>query len=104
MAESFDLAAWVRASCEAQGVPVKVEDPDVVNRVCAVLRASEPGTGSCGSTTGSRSTTSELPDRLDTLGVELGGLRATGSDHGVVEHGSDDGVLPVEDEPGPLVA
>lgn len=104
MAEGFDLAAWVRASCEDQGVPVKVEDLDVINRVCAVLRASEPGTGSCGSTKGSGSMPSDAPDRSDPVGVQGRGGRSAGCDDGVVEDGRNDGVLAVEDEAGPLVA
>ncbi len=33
------LAAWVRASCEAQGVPEKVTDPAVLHRVSTLLGA-----------------------------------------------------------------
>mgnify|MGYP001331189652 CR=1 FL=1 len=39
-----DLAAWVAASCEAQGVPEHVTDPLVVSRVSALLgQARAPG-------------------------------------------------------------
>ena len=41
--QGFDVGAWVRESCEAQGVPVKVTDPDVLRRVCALLGANESG-------------------------------------------------------------
>ncbi len=104
MADSFDLAAWVAASCEAQGVPVKVEDPEVIRRVCVLLRASESGTDSCGSTGGSRPVASEAPDRLDSIGVQGSGVGRAGCDDGVVEDCADDGVLSGEVERGPLVA
>ena len=38
-----ELAAWVTASCAAQGVPVKVTDPTVVRRVGALLGAGVEG-------------------------------------------------------------
>jgi hypothetical protein len=41
------LAAWVEASCAAQGVPAKVTDPTVVRRVGALLGAA-PDSGSQG--------------------------------------------------------
>lgn len=31
------VACWVRRSCEAQGVPTKVTDPDVLARVAVLL-------------------------------------------------------------------
>ena len=31
------VAAWVAASCQAQGVPVAVSDPEVVRRVVTLL-------------------------------------------------------------------
>ncbi len=33
------LAAWVRASCEAQGVPEKVSDPAALRQIGALLGA-----------------------------------------------------------------
>ena len=36
-----ELAAWVTASCSAQGVPVKVTDPATVARVALLLGVSE---------------------------------------------------------------
>lgn len=32
---------WVRASCQRQGVPVVVSDPDVVSRVVVLLTGRE---------------------------------------------------------------
>lgn len=57
------LAAWVEASCAAQGVPVRVTDPGVIARV-GVLLGGAPGTDGRGS---GRSTAavSEPPDGLN---------------------------------------
>lgn len=38
-----ELAAWVEASCAAQGVPVKVTDAAVVRRVGMLLGAGADG-------------------------------------------------------------
>ena len=32
-----ELAAWVRATCEAQGVPEKVTDPEALRRIGDLL-------------------------------------------------------------------
>jgi hypothetical protein len=39
------VAAWVVRSCEAQGVPVFVSDPNVLSRVRALMGAGEPAAG-----------------------------------------------------------
>lgn len=49
------LAAWLEASCAAQGVPVRVTDPGVLARV-GVLMGGAPGTDGRGS---GRSTAAE---------------------------------------------
>jgi hypothetical protein len=38
------IAAWVRASCEAQGLPFRVASPEVLGKV-AVLLTGKAGTG-----------------------------------------------------------
>jgi hypothetical protein len=38
--QPWDLGAWVRTSCEAQGVPVKISDPAVVAKVVTLLGGS----------------------------------------------------------------
>ena len=38
------ITAWVRASCEAQGVPFRVASPEVLGKV-AVLLTGKAGTG-----------------------------------------------------------
>jgi hypothetical protein len=37
---TFDLEAWVRQSRERQGLPAKVEDPDLLAEVAAFLLGS----------------------------------------------------------------
>jgi len=37
-----EVAAWVAASCAAQGLPVKVTDPGVVRRVAVLLGGVTP--------------------------------------------------------------
>lgn len=37
------VAAWVRASCEAQGIGVYVSDSSVLDRVRAVVSGGRPG-------------------------------------------------------------
>lgn len=95
-----ELAAWVRASCVRHGVPVKVTDAVVVaravtllsggairpNRAAAVLRGLQ------------------APDRVGPIGVDLASTRDPGTDHDVINHGGDDGVLTGEVELGPLSA
>jgi hypothetical protein len=54
------LAAWVEASCAAQGVPVRVTDPGVIARI-GVLLGAAPGTD--GRASGrSTAVASESPD------------------------------------------
>lgn len=45
MAESFDVAGWVEASCAAQGVEVKIDDLAVLRRIGVLLGADEGGAG-----------------------------------------------------------
>ena len=61
------------ASAEAQGVPVKVSDPAILRQVAALVR---PGLAA--------------PDERDPGRIEGVTAGCGGSDHGVVEDGSDD--------------
>lgn len=65
------VAAWVEASCAAQGVPVKVSDPAVVKAV-GVLMGGRDATGAQAKLRPVRPAASEPPDRTDPLGVEPG--------------------------------
>lgn len=99
-----ELAAWVEASCVAQGVPVKVTDPAVVRRVCALLNAGAAGPQAPRRRRGPPPRASEAPDRDHPGGVEAAGTLDAGGDDGVIEDGGDDGVLSGEVESGPLLA
>ena len=96
------VAAWVEASCAAQGVPVHVSDPATIDAVVTLLRAGtlERIRAQRGST--AVTARSEPPQRPHAAGVE----RATGDlgsvDDGVIQDGFDDGGLPGEVEPGPF--
>ena len=99
------VAAWVTASCQAQGVPVKVSEARTVEQVRVLL------TGQAGRTAPARQRgrsapagRSQPPERPDPFGVE--GLRSARarSDHGVGEHGADDRGLPGQVQAGPRSA
>ena len=98
----FDLAAFVVASCERHGVPVKIADPLVHGRV-ALLLSGRSGPGAA-ERDPDRRAVSESPDEIDAFGVEAASSDLRGCDDGVVEHRSHDGVLAVQDEIGPLSA
>ncbi|MFI0423357.1 hypothetical protein [Spongiactinospora sp. 9N601] len=36
-----ELRAWVRRSCEAQGVPFLISDPVVLDKVASILREAD---------------------------------------------------------------
>lgn len=89
-----ELAAWVAASCAAQGVALKITDLGVIKRVQVLLGAGGGGGGSRVPTAPLPPPTRPLqpPHRGDSVGIELGGMFA-GADDSVVEHGTDDGDL-----------
>ncbi len=98
------LEAWVTRSCLAQGVPVKVTDVRVVDRVRTLVTGGPGGPGRGGSTVGSPGTRSQAPDGLHPVVVKRGGPRGAGQDHGMVQDGLDDGGLAVKVEIRPLGA
>lgn len=97
-----ELAAFVTRSCERQGVAVFVTDARVVGDVVALLGGGRGGGEA--KPAPALPAPSELPDDLDSVGVELSGPRRSGSDDGVVHDGSDDGGLAGEVEFGPPAA
>ena len=99
------VAAWVTASCQAQGVPVKVSEARTVEQVRVLL------TGQAGRTAAARQRgrsapagRSQPPERPDPVGVEGSGATRARSDHGVIEHGLDDRGLPGQVQVGPRSA
>lgn len=98
---SFDLAEFVAASCEAQGVAVFVTDAAVVARVAALLGGGVPGGGR--QPAPDTPPVSELPHDRHAVGVEAGASSA-GSDDSVIDQGTNDGGLAGEAQVGPPVA
>ena len=95
------VAAFVTASCAAQGVPVKVTDSKVLGDVVVLLGGGGRSDGPASEAgPGRRAGRSEPPGDLDPVGVEDSGASA-GQDGGPVDDGGDDGVLPGEVEFGP---
>lgn len=93
-----ELSRWVDASCAAQGVQSKVDDPTVVRRVSVLLGAADEGQRAqprSGSTPPLASG-SEAPDRGDSCGIQFAGSEGTWTDYGMVEDGTDDLVLPAQ--------
>ncbi len=79
-----ELRAWVKRSCAAQGLPVKVSDPAVLHQVEVLFGRSRP------------------PAHLDALGVEAGASLHSAVDGDVVDQGADDGALAGDREALPL--
>jgi hypothetical protein len=93
------IADWLVASCQAQGVPVAVTDPAVVGRVAVLLTGRARRNGR--SRPPAEDDRSPAPHGLDAGRVEP---VAPGPDDGVVEDGLDDGALTVEVEVVPLAS
>lgn len=106
-----EVENWVRASCLAQGVPVKVADPVLVGRVGALLgvgpggrvaadgrRAASEASAPRAAATADRGDGLQLPGRSHPCGVQRPGAGLARADDGVVEQGGDDRDLPVEVE------
>ncbi len=94
------LAAWVERSCAAQGVPVKITDPVLIEQVRVLLtgqagRAAPPARRGTGKARRARRDSkpegaSEPPDGGDAFGAEHAGSGRAGPDDGVVQNGADD--------------
>lgn len=96
------LAAWVAASCERQGVPVRVTDAGIVSRLVVLLDGGPPAQRAKRAADGPPP--SELPDDLDPAGVKTASSGGAGSDNHSVHDGVDDGGLAGEVEGFPLGA
>lgn len=98
------LATWVAASCAAQGLPVKVTDARVVERVRLLLGGEPDGAGRSADDAGPTGCRLQAPDRRDSIRIKTSGSGLARSDDSVVEDGADDGGLAVESEVRPLSA
>jgi hypothetical protein len=96
------LFNWVMKTCLVQGVPVKVNDVRVIDRVRTLLSGKAAGTERSVSTAEPAGSPSEAPDRVDPIGVERVGTLGGGLDDGVKQKGVDDGLLSAEAEGWPL--
>lgn len=100
------VAAWVLATCQRQGVPVKVSDPAALARVGVLLTGQAGGTRA----QGAKAPRTRPPARPSQppLGVDAGLVQAvppgdgSGKDRGVVQDGLDDGDLTGQVQPVPL--
>jgi hypothetical protein len=96
------IRAWTERTCAEQQVAVAVTNPITLNRIGVLLGRAE-GAAPAGAPPPAPAL--QPPDRIDAVGVESSRTRlGVGVDDGVVEDRGDDGALPVEVEPGPLVA
>lgn len=98
-----DLAEWVAASCVRHGVPLKVGDALVVAEVAVLLSGGAARPDAERRRRPAR-TGSEPPDRVDSRSVKFGASDGSGRDDRMIEHGSNDAVLTVQVEAGPLSA
>jgi len=100
----FDLVAWVEASCAAQGLAVKVVDPEAVRKVGVLFGTMEGAGRPERSRGGGASAPLELPDRANPFRIKRPRSGRAGLDDSVIEHGGDHGVAAREAQGVPLVA
>lgn len=100
------LAAFVTASCEAQGLPLHVQDPASLRTVAKLLGGmpAEGGEQARSAVAPSAGDRLDPPGGLDALRIKRPCPGLAGQDHGMVENGAHDRVLPVEVEGLPLGA
>lgn len=96
-----ELAAFVAASCQRSGVPLRVSDPGSVRDVVVLLTG---GAGLPPRQRGPGTAGSDLPADIDTIRVEGSSSDERGSDVDPVDNGTDDRGLPIQVEGGPLSA
>jgi len=97
---------WLIASCEGQGVAVKVGDPGVIRSIVVLLGGwvESDRARSRSTRRADTSVPSQQPVGLDAIDVQGSGPVGSGQDHDVIDHGSDDRGLPVQVQGGPLGA
>jgi hypothetical protein len=91
-----EVAAWVEASCIAQGVSGRSADLVMIARVVILLRGGRDGDGARQAKRGpvtARRRNSGAPDRDYTIVVEPIGLALCRVDDDVLDDGGDDGRL-----------
>jgi hypothetical protein len=102
-----EIAAWVTESCVAQGIPVQICDPHVIQRVAVLMGRTVEG-----SRARLRSTRpapdlhlpSNPPHGLNAGGVKTARTGGSGGDDRMIEDGRHDCLLPRQVERGPLAS
>lgn len=89
------VAAFVAATCAAQGLQIKVTDPGAIRSVVTLLGGPRGGRRALArSASAARARDrSEQPLRLDPVDVEFSGSGHSGQDDDVVDQGAHDGDL-----------
>ena len=96
-----EITGFVEVSCQAQGVPVKISDPRLIDQVVVLLGGTRRSSGPASEAgPGRRRARSEPPGDLNPVRVESSGASA-GEDGDPVHDGGHDGVLPGEVQIGP---
>ena len=95
--DAESVRALVERSCAAQGLPVKVTSPAVVEAVVSLL-----GTAPAPRRDGP--VRSQTPDRVDPVRVDVVDAGPGRADHDMVEDGPDNRSLPVEVKRRPLAS
>lgn len=98
------LVSWVTASCVAQGVPVKVTDGRVVDRIRILLTGESGAPRRSRRPAGATGARSQVPDRRDSPGVQRRRRSGARRNDDVIEDRLHDGDLAVEVEVRPLSA
>jgi hypothetical protein len=102
-----ELSAWVERTCAEQGVVVGISDPVTVGKVVALLGgavAASRAQARSASTGPTAALLQMTPDRLNPFDIKASRTGGAGEHDGVLDDGTDDGVLPVEVEVRPLSA
>jgi len=102
--EGDALVEWVRRSCPGQGLPLKVTDERVVDKVRIRLRGSPVAPAGGARPGGPAADRSQAPPDLHPLGVKTSGATLAWVDDDVVDDGVDDGSLASEVQCRPLSA
>jgi hypothetical protein len=99
-----EIAAWVRRSCDAQGLPVRVRDPATIERVRILLGGApaEAWAPARSASTGSAGARLQPPDGIDSIRADRAGAVDTGSDDRVVKNSAHDRCLSTEIQSFPL--
>ena len=96
--DAESVRALVERSCAAQGLPVKVISPAVIDVVVSLLGPAAPSPRS------DSAARSQTPNRIDPAGVDMMDAGSRRADHDVVEDGTDNRSLPVEVKGRPLAS